>query len=401
MLPLDGIRVIDLSKGVPGPFSARLMADQGADVIKVEAPTNGDPSRRLAPFPGMVPAYEASGTFQYVNLGKRGVTLNIGSEAGRRVFSELVSSAQVLVESFDPGVMDTLGLGFDELSKFNPGLVMASVTNFGQSGPYKHYKADEITQYGMGGPMAVTGAPDHPPLNIADGIVFHQAGAATALATMIAFFEAEVSGVGEHLDMSIMEIQAGNIDRRTLTFLSYQYTGERGGRIDAGISALSGVLPTSNGYIAFDAATPAATEQLPTLIDAPELAHDFRFTDPDARQEPENFDMIRSRIMEWALGQDNQEAWRIAQDHRAMAAPINNASDLLNDPHYAYRGFWNRIEGEAGLTAYPGSPFTIDHARVSARRAAPAFGEHNDEIFGGELGFSREELGKLKQTGVI
>lgn len=401
MLPLDGIRVIDLSQGVPGPFCGRLMADQGADVIKVECPKYGDPCRRLAPFPGTVPQSEAGGMFQYVNLGKRGVTLAIGCEAGKGVLKELVTSAHVLVESSEPGVMETLGLGFEELSEVNPRLVLTSVTNFGQSGPYKHYRADEITQYGMGGPMAVTGTPDHPPLNLADGIVFHQAGTASALATMIALFKAEVSGVGEHLDMSIMEIQAGNIDRRSLTFLSYQYTGERGSRIDAGISALSGVLPTSNGHIAFDAATPAATKQLPTLIEAPELARDPRFTDPDARNEPENSEMIQSLILEWALGQDNQEAWRKAQEHRAMAAPINSAADLHVDPHYAYRGFWNRIETDAGLTSYPASPFTMDNARVSVRRPAPVLGEHNVEIFAGELGFSREELGKLKQGGVI
>ena len=338
MLPLDGIRVIDLSQGVPGPFCARLMADQGADVIKVEPPSTGDPARRLAPFPGMVPQSEASGTYQYVNLGKRGISLNLSSESGRRILKKMVSGAHVMVEGFEPGVMDTLGLGFAELSKVNPGLVMTSVTNFGQSGPYKHYKSDEITQYGMGGPMSLTGAPDHPPLNLADGIVFLQAGTAAALAAMIAFFEAEVSGVGEHVDISIMEIQAGNIDRRALSLLAYQYTGERGTRIDAGGSAVSGVLPTSNGYIAFDAATPAALENLPTLIEAPELAQDPRFTDPNARNEPENSEMLASRILEWALGHDNQVAWRKAQQHRAMAAPINNASDLLADPHYSLSG---------------------------------------------------------------
>ena len=401
MLPLDGIRVIDLSQGVAGPFSTRLLADQGADVIKVESPTLGDPARRLAPFANTLPGSQAGGTFQYVNLGKRGITLNIACDGGRRVLRELVAGAHFLVESFEPGVLDTLGVGFSDLSKFNPGLVMTSVTNFGQTGPYRDFKSDEITQYGMGGPMSVTGSPDHPPLNLADGIVSHQAGTAAALATMIAFYESEMSGIGEHLDMSIMEIQAGNIDRRTLTFLAYQYTGERGGRIAAGAGAVSGVLPTSNGHIAFDAATPAAMKQLPTLIDAPELAHDPRFTDPDARQEPENLEMLQSRILEWALNQDNQMAWRKAQAHRAMAAPINSAADLHADPHYTYRGFWNRIETNAGLTAYPGSPLTIDNARVSVRRPAPAFGEHNAEILGGELGFSREELSKLKQAGVI
>ena len=401
MLPLDGIRVIDLSQGVAGPFSTRLLADQGADVIKVESSTLGDPARRLAPFANALPGSQAGGTFQYVNLGKRGITLNMSSESGKRVLRELVAGAHILVESFEPGLMDTLGLGFRELSKFNPGLVMTSVTNFGQTGPYRHFKADEITQYSMGGPMSVTGSPDHPPLNLADGIVFHQAGTAAALATMIAFFETEVTGVGEHLDMSIMEIQAGNIDRRSLTFLSYQYTGERGGRLPAGVSAVSGVIPTSNGYIAFDAGTPAAMGQLPTLIDAPELAHDPRFTDPDARQEPENSEMLQLRILEWALNQDNQTAWQKAQAHRSMAAPINNTADLLADPHYTYRGFWNRIESASGITPYPGSPLTIGGARVSVRRPAPRLGQHNAEILGGELGFSREELSKLKQAGVI
>ena len=401
MLPLDGIRVIDLSQGVPGPFCTRLMADQGADVIKVEPPSTGDPARRLAPFPGMAPHPEASGTYQYVNLGKRGMSLNLNSESGKRILKKMVSGAHVMVESFEPGVMDTLGLGFDELSKVNPALVMTSVTHFGQSGPYRHYKSDEITQYGMGGAMAVTGTPDRPPLNLADGIVFHQAGTAAALATMIAFFEAEVSGVGEHVDISIMEIQAGNIDRRALSLLGYQYTGERGTRIEAGTSAVSGVLPTSNGYIAFDAGTPAALENLPTLIEAPELAQDPRFTDPDARNEPENSEMLASRILEWTLGQDNQVAWRKAQEHRTMAAPINNASDLLADPHYSYRGFWNRIESPVGLVRYLGSPLTMDGARVSVMRPAPRLGQHNSEVIGAELGFSREELGKLKESGVI
>ena len=273
-----------------------------------------------------------------------------------------------------------MGLGFRELSKFNPGLVMTSVTNFGQTGPYRHFKADEITQYAMGGPMSVTGSPDHPPLNLADGIVFHQAGTAAALATMIAFLETEVTGVGEHLDISMMEIQAGNIDRRSLTFLAYQYTGDRGGRLAAGGNAVSGVIPTRNGYIAFDGGTPAAMEQLPTLIDAPELAQDPRFTDPDARNEPENSEMLQSRILEWALNQDNQTAWRKAQAHRSMAAPINNTADLLADPHYTYRGFWNRIESASGITPYPGSPLTMGGARVSVRRPAPRLGEHNGEI---------------------
>ena len=152
MLPLDGIRVIDLSQGVAGPFSTRLLADQGADVIKVESPTLGDPARRLAPFANTLPGSHAGGTFQYVNLGKRCITLNIASDSGRRVLRKLVAGAQILVESFEPGVLDTLGLGFRELSKFNPGLVMTSITNFGQSGPYRHFKADEITQYAMGGP---------------------------------------------------------------------------------------------------------------------------------------------------------------------------------------------------------------------------------------------------------
>ncbi len=401
MLPLDGVRVIDLSQDVAGPFCTRLMADQGADVIKVEPPNCGDRARRLAPFPHTLPHPEAGGTFQYLNLGKRGVTLNLACEGGKKALRTLVAGAQVLVESFEPGVMESQGIGYAPMAEVNPALVMTSVTHFGQSGPYRHFKADEITQYGMGGPMSVTGSPDHPPLNVADGIVFHQAGAAAALATMIAFFESEVTGVGDHLDISIMETQAGNIDRRSLTFLAYQYTGERSGRLPAEVGMASGIFPTSNGYMALDAATPAALQNLPTLIESPELAHDPRFSDPDARHESENAAMIQSRILEWALQQDNQSAWRKAQEHRAMAAPINNAQDLLADPHYSYRSFWNRIEGPLGTVRYPGSPLTMGGARVSARRPAPTLGEHNVEILGGELGFSREELAKLKQSGVI
>ena len=295
MLPLDGIRVIDLSQGVSGPFSTRLLADQGADVIKVESPTLGDPARRLAPFANTLPGSQAGGTFQYVNLGKRGITLNIASDSGRRVLRELAAGAHILVESFEPGVLDTLSVGFRELSTFNPGLVMTSVTNFGQTGPYRHFKSDEITQYSMGGPMSVTGSPDHPPLNLADGIVSPSSRHRRSAGHNDRILRNRGDG-GRGASRHVHYGDSGRQYRPTHSHVPCipVHRRPRQGAWTAGVSAVSGVLPTSNGHIAFDAATPAAMKQLPTLIDAPELAHDPRFTDPDARQEPENSEMLQS-----------------------------------------------------------------------------------------------------------
>ncbi|MEE9248613.1 MAG: CoA transferase [Dehalococcoidia bacterium] len=400
--PLDGIRVVDLTHYLSGPFCTKLLADHGADVIKVERPGLGDGARRMAPFSGDRPDPENSGLFQYLNTSKRGITLNLKSAGGRRILQDLLSTAQVLVESYSPRVMPGLGLAFDTIHQLYPALVMTSISSFGQTGPYRDFRATELMEYAMGGPMYVTGDASREPVKIGDGVVQFQAGAAAALATMISLYGAELTGTGEHIDISIMETQAGNIDRRSLTLLSYQYTGDVSRRLPAGLRMAAGAFPTRDGYVELDATTPIAIANIPEIIERPELARDPRFADYEARARPENTEAINAYILQWLEGQAKQDVWQKAQGGRVMAGPINTSEDLLKDPHFHQRGFWTYIERQAACgLVHPGTPISMSESPGMVSRAAPALGQHNREILSGYLGYSRSDLAKLRETGVI
>ena len=178
---LNGIKVLDLTHYIAGPFCTKLLADYGADIIKVERPETGDGARRVGPFPGDLPDPEKSGLFLYLNTNKRGITLNLKTKSGVDIFKELVKKTDILVESFSPRVMPGLGLDYQTLKKIKPNLVMASISNFGQSGPYRDWKASEIVLYAMSGLMSVKGDPDREPLKHALYIFQYFTGKVTSL----------------------------------------------------------------------------------------------------------------------------------------------------------------------------------------------------------------------------
>ena len=244
---LENVKVLDLTHYVAGPYCTKLLADYGADVIKVERPGIGDRARRIGPFPKDLPHPEKSGLFLHLNGNKRSVTLNMKSGRGRRLLEALAQWADILVESFRPGVMARLGLSYEALSNINPALVMVSLSNFGQTGPYKNYALDEITGYGMGGMMHANGLPDREPLKLGGRVGLYQAGTVAAGATVTSLYGARAAGMGDHLDISIFETQAGSIDRRANWVLAYQYTGENALRL--GPNIYSGLRPASDGYI--------------------------------------------------------------------------------------------------------------------------------------------------------
>ena len=183
--PLSGVRLIDLTQGIPGPYSTKLLADFGADVIKVERPNSGDYARRMGPFPGDVSHPEKSGLFLFLNTNKRGITLDLKSAEGSDAIKGLVKTADILVESFKPGVMARLGLDYDTLSQINPNLIMTSVSNFGQTGPYRDYRLSELVLYAMGGRMNASGLPDRYPLKLGGNHALYQAGNVAAIIQVV------------------------------------------------------------------------------------------------------------------------------------------------------------------------------------------------------------------------
>lgn len=221
---MEGVRVIDLTRYIAGPYCTKLLADYGADVIKIERPGGGDPARRLGPFSNDEPNPEALGLLLHLNTNKKSVTPNLKEPKGREVLLDLVREADILVESFSPHVMENLGLDYSILQRVNPHLVMASLSNFGQTGPYRDYKLSEIALYALGGTMHSTGEPGREPVKLGLTVGQFFCGALAASAAMGAFLGSALHGSGQYLDLSLYEFMVGNQDR---AFTALTISGRR------------------------------------------------------------------------------------------------------------------------------------------------------------------------------
>jgi len=402
---LDGLKVLDLSQYVAGPYCTKLLADYGAEVIKIEPPDGGDPARRVGPFFRDQPDLETSGLFLHLNTNKKSVTLNLETAAARKVFLALVEHADVVVESFAPGVMASYGLDYPTLEATNASLVVTSVTNFGQTGPYRDYKMSEITMYAMGGIMHSTGLPEREPIKLALTAEQFYAGKAAAAATMGAVIGARLHGQGQHLDLSLMEIMAGSQDRTAVAHTTYQYNGNQPQRRRPEASANlqpHGVYPTADGYVQLFSVQPNLWDRVCRMIDRPDLINDPHFTapesyfgNPDVKAEADEL------ILEWLLQRTMKEATEKAQSVGYPCTPVNNVEDLFKDPQFLARGFWVEVDHPAtGPLQYPGAPFIMSETPWRAGRA-PLLGEHTQAVLCDHLGYAAEDVARLREQGVV
>jgi len=221
---LSDIRVLDLSWHIAGPFCTKMLADFGAEVIKVERPGVGDPTRHIGPFLGDDPHLEKSLLFSNLNLNKRGITLDLTSESGKKSIYALVQDADILVESFRPGVMDRLGFGYDRLKQINPGLIMTSISNFGQTGPYRDFKASELVLSGIGADMYSCGVPGRHPLKLGGNCMQYLAGHMAAAVTLGAYWLRLCHRAGQYIDMSIQEVLSADTNHKLMNLLSFAYS---------------------------------------------------------------------------------------------------------------------------------------------------------------------------------
>ncbi len=398
---LSDVKVLDLTWYIAGPYCTKLLADYGAEVVKIERPGLGDPARSMGPFPNDEPHLEKSGIFLHLNTNKKGITLNLKSETGKTIFRELVRTADIVVESFTPRVMPSLGLSYEALAEINPKIVMTSVSNFGQIGPYRDFKGSELIFQGFGGPMILSGAIDREPSKKTGNAIQYQLGTTAATATMVAFFGAVGRGQGDHVDASGVREQIADIDGKTSMMTCYQYTGHMHARKE--LRPL-GVRPCKDGYVwitgpgavtgmMFFAATAKMLGMTPEEIE--------EWGKPEVLNDPARAGAFDDMFFTpWLLEHDMRDIVEKAQAFGVMAAPCNNTETLLRDPHFRERGYWREIVHPlAGPLTYPGLPFRVEGTEAR-KKPAPLLGQHTGEVYG-SLGYSREDLIRLVQCGVI
>jgi crotonobetainyl-CoA:carnitine CoA-transferase CaiB-like acyl-CoA transferase len=400
---LADLRVLDLTHHIAGPYCTKLLADYGADVIKIERPDGGDPARRYGPFPHDEPHPEKSALFLHLNTNKRGITLNLKTSAGKELVAELVRRVDVVVENFSPRVMPRLGLAYDTLERLNPRLVMTSISNFGQSGPYRDYKAQDILIYAMGGPMHQTGVAEREPMKMAGNLMQYQGGTMAATATLVGVWGAQLQGFGQHIDVSLFETQAGSVDRRSTFLAAYAYAGETFPRQASGAQGLlpRGIYPCQDGYVCIHV-TNEWWPRLAQMLGRPDLLTDPKFATAAARLRVEHQGEFDAIFYPWLLTRTKQEIMERAQAARVLATAVNTPEDVLRDRHFQARGFFVEVDHpSAGRVTQPGPPFRMGETPWCIRRCAPHLGQHNEEVYGGVLGLSKEELMVLREQGVI
>lgn len=403
MNALDGVRVLDLTTGAAGPNCTKLLADFGADVVKVE-PRTGDPTRSTPPFAGDVPGPERSLLFLHLNTNKRSVTINPTRSAGRDLLRRLAETAHIIVEDGEPGALAAMGLDYATVSGSRPDVVYVSITPWGQTGPYAEMRlrAAELTYQGMGGPVLQTGSAAREPLKLGGQLAQLQAGVVAAYAAVITLFRAEDGGGGDHVDVSIYQTQAGTRDRRTISMTAYAYVGMSARRTpNAGISLAGGVKPTADGYINLLATGRQRMDQFVEMIGRDDLIGDPRLIQQPTTLEPAFVEEVAASYLGWLVQQGKREAVAEAQRRGLLAGVVNTPEDLVSDPHYRERGVWEAIEHPvAGTFEYPGRPFIMSETPRPFARRAPMLGEHNAEVLG-ELGVAASELPQLYADGVI
>ena len=394
---LEGVSVLDLTHCIAGPYCTRLLAGFGADVLKVEPP-GGERGRRMAPFFGDEPGPDTSLPFAYLNSGKRSLTLNLKSEEGRDILRSLLSETDILVENFAPRVMPSLGLDYPTLKEIAPHLVMVSISNFGQTGPYRDYKASDIVEYAMGGLMYIFGAYDREPLKHAYNQAQFKAGTDAASAALMALYHQRMAGQGQHVDVSIQEAVASGL-RDVVN--NYTYTGAIRRRQPNHSGDMQRIRATADGFLLPNPGLGSGLnwDSYVEFLGLPELDDD-RFRTPSARLI--NAEELGRILDEYFIRQDKYEMFYGSHERRFIFGIIQSPEEALNDPQFAHRGYFEEVmHPEMGNLKFPGAPFIMESTPWQTRGAAPSVGQDNAEVLGGRLGLNTFHLAELRAQGIV
>jgi benzylsuccinate CoA-transferase BbsE subunit len=394
---LEGILVLDLADETAS-FASKLLAELGAHVVKIEKP-GGDPSRQIGPFWDHSPHPERSLFFLYHNTGKMGVTLNLEHEAGQEIFLRLVEKADVLVETYAPGYLTGLGLGFERLQKKNPRFILTSITGFGQDGPRSQYKSCDLVTAAYGGQMSVSGLEITPPLKPFGEQSHYASSLYAALAILLALRKRKKSGKGEHIDISQQEVAVSTLGEVMIRFFYEKMATPRQGGLYGNGSFC--ILSCKDGHLLL---TPFFQwETLVEWLEGEGMAEDLgdkKYLKEDYRRQ--HLSHVLEVLERWTKNHTTAELFELGQSMRFPWAPVQTPGEVLGNPHLQARGFFRKVDRPAmgRSLPYPTCPYQSQNLATLLARA-PNIGEHNNQIYLEELGFSPADLQKLTEMGAI
>lgn len=400
--PFKGITVLEYAGFVAGPYCGRLLADLGAEVVKIEAPGAGDPARGYGPFPGNIPNREKSGLFLHLSLNKRSITVDPSTPSGKELFVKLAAKADVLIEDCSPGRMSDMGLGFAQLQELNQSLIYVSVTPYGQTGPHSVWKAQHINTFHASGegytlPGGATYAkfPERPPVAAGAHLGEYDAGLMAASGTVAALYARQIWGIGQHVDISKQEATFG------LNRLMFTQSESEGHVVDRTRSYVyGGIFSCNDGYVMLYPREDRQWRALVGIMGNPELAEDERFSARASRIE--NAGEVNAAISRWTQTLGKDEIYSLVAPSGCPVGLYADSQDLHKSPQLQARKFFREVDHPlAGQLSYPVRPYQFSGLPEEATIAAPLLGQHNNEIFCGQLGLPPAELAELKRAGVV
>jgi crotonobetainyl-CoA:carnitine CoA-transferase CaiB-like acyl-CoA transferase len=375
---LKQLKVLEIAEGISGPYCGKLMAGLGADVIKIEPP-HGDAARQTGPFPNDTLDPEASGLFLYLNTGKRSLTLDI--EQDNETVLRMVKDMDVVIENHPPGKLASLGLGYQDMARVNPDVVVVSITPFGQYGPYRDFESVDIVVHALSGELYLAGRPEREPLKKGGNLSEYHGGLNGYLSVMTALYARQSTGRGQHIDVSLLEGATAVIG---MAVQRWVYMGVVDARRGAeGHPWPNGIWPAKDGYIlAYSRPAVDWWTMFVNMMDevgVPEFA-DPRFKTAEGRAE--SVEELDGLFQPWLSGCNKEEVYHHAQKYGLPFGYVATAPDMLASPQMRARDFFVTIDHpNTGELPYPGAPYYMSETPFEFRRA-PLLGEHNDEVLG-------------------
>lgn len=391
---LAGIKVLDLTRVLAGPYATMILGDLGADVIKIEVPKTGDDSRQFGPY-----INEESAYFMNINRNKKSITLNLKKQEAKDLFIKMVKQADVVVENYRPGTMEKLGLGYELLKEVNPQIIYAAASGFGHTGPYSNRPAYDGVVQAMGGIMSITGEKGGRPTRVGPSIGDITAGLYTAIGILAAINYRNIAGVGQKVDVAMLDCQVSILENAIARYFATGVAPKPEGNRHTSIVPFE-PFETADGEIMIAAGNDTLFRKLCVEIGKEELADHGLFKTNPLRAE--NYNALRPELAEAIKRKSTREWQSILDDAGVPNGPINNMEGVVNDPQVISREMLVEVEHpKAGSVKIPGVPIKMSESQGTVRMPAPVLGQHTEEILKDFVGLTHEEIQRLKEMNIF